>query len=141
MSKPPFDFTDKTVFVAGGTSGINLGIARAFAQAGARLAVMSRKQDKVDSAVAELKQLGPAAIGFAADVRQFDAVEAAFKSTKEQLGEIDVLISGAAGNFPAPAVKSIWRNSRRRWHARRGDGCERNPTRQVAGFIPIVDTI
>lgn len=101
---PPFDFTGKTVFVAGGTSGINLGIAEAFARAGAKLAVLSRKQDKVDRAVAELGKLTKTAIGFAADVRQHEAIEAAFKATREQLGEIDVLISGAAGNFPAPAV-------------------------------------
>lgn len=104
MQKGPFDFTGKTVFVAGGTSGINFGIAQAFARAGAKLAVLSRKQDKVDHAVAELKKLTQTVIGFSADVRQPDAIEAAFKSTHEQLGEIDVLISGAAGNFPAPAL-------------------------------------
>jgi NAD(P)-dependent dehydrogenase (short-subunit alcohol dehydrogenase family) len=45
------DYTGATVFVAGGTSGINLGIAEGFAAAGARVAVMSRSQDKVDAAV------------------------------------------------------------------------------------------
>src|SRR5688572_28457913 len=104
MKNSPFDFTDKTVFVAGGTSGINFGIAQAFARAGAKLAVLSRKQDKVDHAVAELKKLTGTVLGFSGDVRQYDAIEAAFKSTREQLGEIDVLISGAAGNFPAPAL-------------------------------------
>ena len=104
MSRAPFDFTGKNVFVAGGTSGINFGIAQGFARAGAKLAVLSRKQDKVDYAVGELKKLTKTAIGFAADVRQYDAIEAAFQSAREQLGEIDVLISGAAGNFPAPAL-------------------------------------
>lgn len=105
MSHPPFDFSGKTVFVAGGTSGINFGIAQAFARAGARLAVLSRKQDKVDHAVAELNRLATGTVlGFAADVRQPEAVEAAFKATHDELGEIDVLISGAAGNFPAPAL-------------------------------------
>jgi NAD(P)-dependent dehydrogenase (short-subunit alcohol dehydrogenase family) len=105
MSSVPFDFSGKTVFVAGGTSGINLGIARGFARAGARLAVLSRKQQKVDAAVAELKTLtSQPVIGFSADVRSYEAIEAAFKSTHETLGDIDVLISGAAGNFPAPAI-------------------------------------
>ena len=53
-----YDYSGKTVFVSGGTSGINLGIAHGFAKAGARLAVMSRSQDKVDAAVAELKAHG-----------------------------------------------------------------------------------
>lgn len=101
-----FDYTGKTVFIAGGTSGINLGIALAFAEAGARVAVLSRSQDKVDAAVARLKGARPGAeaIGFAADVREHAAVEAALAKTKEAFGTIDVLVSGAAGNFPAPAV-------------------------------------
>ncbi|HSW12974.1 MAG TPA: SDR family NAD(P)-dependent oxidoreductase, partial [Solimonas sp.] len=64
----PFDFHGKTVFVSGGTSGINLGIAHAFARAGAKVAVMSRSQDKVDKAVAELRQHGGEVAGYAADV-------------------------------------------------------------------------
>ncbi|MBK8943196.1 MAG: SDR family oxidoreductase [Polyangiaceae bacterium] len=101
-----FDYSGKTVFVAGGTSGINLGIALAFAEAGARVAVLSRSQDKVDAAVAKLQAARPGAeaIGFAADVREHPAVEAALAKTKEAFGAIDVLVSGAAGNFPAPAV-------------------------------------
>ena len=100
----PFDYSGKTVFIAGGTSGINLGVAHAFAKAGAKLAVISRKQDKVDAAVAALKTHGGEAIGFAVDVRDYAAVETAFKETRTRLGDIDVLISGAAGNFPAPAL-------------------------------------
>jgi len=99
-----FDFTGKTVFVAGGTSGINLGVARAFARHGARVAVLSRSQDKVDAAVAELNSMGPEALGFAADVRDPEAVAAAFSAVHAQWGELDVLVSGAAGNFPAKAV-------------------------------------
>ena len=100
----PFDYSGKTVFIAGGTSGINLGVAHAFAKAGAKLAVISRKQDKVDAAVAALKTHGGEAIGYAVDVRDYAAVETAFKETRSRLGDIDVLISGAAGNFPAPAL-------------------------------------
>ena len=102
--KNPFDYSGKVVFVSGGTSGINLGIAQAFAAAGAKLAVISRKQDKVDAAVAELKKHGGEAIGFACDVRDYARVEESFTTTHQQLGAIDVLISGAAGNFPAPAL-------------------------------------
>ncbi|TXH04786.1 MAG: SDR family oxidoreductase [Nevskiaceae bacterium] len=99
-----FNFTGKTVFVSGGTSGINLGIAQAFARAGARVAVISRKPDKVEAAVAALKATGGEAIGFAADVRDYASVETALKNTQARFGDIDVLISGAAGNFPAPAL-------------------------------------
>ena len=96
-----FDFTGKNVFVVGGTSGINLGIAEAFAAAGARVAVASRKQEKVDAAVAKL---GEGALGYVFDVRNYDDVAAAFAAFEAAAGKIDVLVSGAAGNFPAPAL-------------------------------------
>ena len=69
MARVTVDFSETTVFVAGGTSGINFGIAEAFATAGARVAVMSRSKEKVDAAVARLQALGAPAIGGAADVR------------------------------------------------------------------------
>ncbi len=61
------DFSGTTVSVAGGTSGINLGIAEGFAAAGAGVAVMSRSPEKVDAAVTRLQALGAQAIGKAAD--------------------------------------------------------------------------
>ena len=98
-------YRGKTIFVAGGTSGINLAIAEAFASAGARVAVLSRKQDKVDAAVAHLRKRGGDALGFSADVREYDAVAAAITATADKWGPIDVVISGAAGNFLAPGAK------------------------------------
>ncbi len=98
-----FDFSDGNVFVFGGTSGINLGIARCFASAGARVAVASRSQEKVDAAVEELKSLGSGANGYALDVRDAEAVQAALADYHAAAGDIDVLVSGAAGNFPALA--------------------------------------
>jgi len=94
----------RTVFVAGGTSGINLSIAQRFAQEGARVAVLSRKQEKVDNAVRSLQLLGADAMGFAADVRHYDSVADALATTAGKWGAIDVLVSGAAGNFLAPAA-------------------------------------
>jgi NAD(P)-dependent dehydrogenase (short-subunit alcohol dehydrogenase family) len=97
-----FDYAGRNVFVVGGTSGINLGIAKAFAAAGARVGVGSRSQEKVDSAVAELSRAEPA-LGYAFDVRDHAAVAAALAAFGEATGAIDVLVSGAAGNFPALA--------------------------------------
>ncbi len=98
-----FDYSGKTVFVAGGTSGINLGIATGFAEAGASLFVISRSEDKVAAAVETLKVMGADADGCSADVREFNAVRGSFEQCAARFGEIDVLVSGAAGNFPARA--------------------------------------
>jgi NAD(P)-dependent dehydrogenase (short-subunit alcohol dehydrogenase family) len=97
-------FENKHVLVAGGTSGINLGIAKGFAKAGAKLSVFSRKQEKVDAAVKALSELGPQAHGGIADVRVPEQVKDALAAAAEAQGSIDVLVSGAAGNFLAPAV-------------------------------------
>jgi NAD(P)-dependent dehydrogenase (short-subunit alcohol dehydrogenase family) len=100
----PFDFKGRTAFVAGGTSGINLGIAEAFAEAGATLAVLSRSQEKIDAATRRLQSFGGKAVGYSADVRNAEATTAALSAAHDMLGDIDVLVSGAAGNFPAPAL-------------------------------------
>jgi NAD(P)-dependent dehydrogenase (short-subunit alcohol dehydrogenase family) len=92
------------VFVAGGTSGINLGIAEGFARHGDHVSVVSRSADKVQAATERLKALGPSAFGTTADVRDAEAVDAALAAAVESHGPIDVLISGAAGNFPAPVL-------------------------------------
>ena len=96
-------FAGKTVCISGGTSGINLGIARHFAKAGAQLFVFSRSQDKVDAAVAGLQALGAEADGCAADVRRVEEVASAIEHCATRYGEIDILVSGAAGNFVARA--------------------------------------
>ena len=97
------EFAGKTVFVSGGTSGINLGIAQHFARSGARVFVISRDPAKVDAVVAGLRELGAEADGMSADVRQYDQVKAAFDRCADVFGQIDILVSGAAGNFLAKA--------------------------------------
>lgn len=100
----PFDYTSKHVFVAGGSSGINLGIAESFARRGANIGICARKQDKLDAAVSQLTALGVRAAGWACDVRDFAKTGEALAAATAAFGPIDVLVSGAAGNFPAPAV-------------------------------------
>ena len=93
-----FNFQDRHVVVFGGTTGINLGIAQAYAAAGAKVSVASRKQANVDAAV---PTLGAHGFGVVADVRDDDSVTAALAACVARHGPIDVLVSGAAGNFLA----------------------------------------
>lgn len=93
-------FEGKTVFITGGSSGINLAIAEAFGLAGAKVAINGRNVEKLNAAVEGLKAKGIAASGHAADVRDYKLLDAAMA----EVGPLDVLVCGAAGNFPAPAV-------------------------------------
>ena len=93
------DFTDRHVFVFGGTTGINFGIADAFARQGAKVTVASRKSDNVQTAIEKLAKHKTPTHGVCADVRDFDSVGRAFEESVQRFGPIDVLISGAAGNF------------------------------------------
>lgn len=96
-------FAERTAFIAGGTSGINLGIARGLAACGARVAVLGRDLSKAQRAASELSQLGPPALALAADVRDFPALDEAVGIAAAKLGPLDFVIAGAAGNFIAPA--------------------------------------
>src|SRR5205085_3279870 len=94
----------KSAFVTGGSSGICLRMCERLAEHGANVSILGRSQEKLDAAVAGIQAQGGAATGYAADVRHYDAVAAAMKSARDLYGEIDILICGAAGNFPAPAI-------------------------------------
>jgi NAD(P)-dependent dehydrogenase (short-subunit alcohol dehydrogenase family) len=96
-------FAEHTVFITGGGSGINFGIAQNFAALGARLAICGRTEEKLERAVGELYDLGAEATYAVADVRDYDALVAAFEHTEDTLGPIQTLVCGAAGNFLAPA--------------------------------------
>lgn len=96
-------FEDTVVFITGGGSGINLGIARAFASLGANLAICGRSAERLERAAAELEALGAQVVAVPADVRDYDAVAHAMEVTRDELGPIGVLVCGAAGNFPCRA--------------------------------------
>jgi NAD(P)-dependent dehydrogenase (short-subunit alcohol dehydrogenase family) len=96
--------TGKVAYVAGGTSGINLGIALKLASLGAKVAVVGRNADKAMAAADQIRAAQGHALGLSADVREYDAIAGSLAATVEAFGAVDIVISGAAGNFPAPAV-------------------------------------
>ena len=100
----PGIFNGKRAFVAGGSSGINLGIAARLGALGAEVGIFSRSQEKIDSALNLLREAGITASGYTGDVRQYDTVAAAFSEFASSGGGIDFVVSGAAGNFVAPAM-------------------------------------
>src|SRR5678815_5471533 len=86
-------------FVTGGGTGITGGVARAMAEAGASVALISRKLEHLEPAATAINENGGKAFAFAADVRQPEDVEKAVAATIAQFGKIDIVVNGAAGNF------------------------------------------
>ncbi len=102
------ELTDRVAVVTGGAKGIGLALAQAFVAHGARgVAVVDLHQAEVDAAVA---QLGPAAIGIAADVSDRAAVTAVVRQVEDQLGPIDLFVSNAGIGTGAgvDATDEVW---------------------------------
>ena len=89
----------KVAFVTGGGTGITGGVARAFAEHGARLAITSRKEENLASMKKMIEDNGGECFAIAADVRDYAAVENAITETVSRYGQIDIVVNGAAGNF------------------------------------------
>ena len=85
----------KVVLITGGSKGIGLACARAFAAEGARVAIASRSQDNLDRAREDLKKEGVEAFAVAADLTRAEAATAMAAATEKALGPIDVLVNSA----------------------------------------------
>src|SRR5438105_9399569 len=89
----------KVAFVTGGGTGIMGGVARAFAEHGTKLAIVSRNMDNLIAKNQYIEENGGECLAVAADVRDYAAVENAIAKTAEHYGRIDIVVNGAAGNF------------------------------------------
>lgn len=98
-------FEGKTAFIAGGTSGINLAIARGLARHSAKVAVLGRDAEKSARAGEELSRIGPEALSLSGDVRDLTVLDDRIATAARQFGPLDMVVAGAAGNFIAPAER------------------------------------
>lgn len=100
----PDIFKGKVVFVTGGAGTICRVQTEAMVLLGANAAIVGRNQKKTDDAAAEIARLRPGAKVVSCpntDVRDVRSIVRAVERTVEQLGRIDFVIAGAAGNFLA----------------------------------------
>ena len=91
----PFDFSGRVVFVTGAGSGIGAATARHLAASGADVAVSGLPSDPIDEVAAEIRDSGRRAIAVAADVADFDDVQAAIDRTVRELGALDHAVNCA----------------------------------------------
>jgi NAD(P)-dependent dehydrogenase (short-subunit alcohol dehydrogenase family) len=100
---PLGSFEREAVIVTGGGTGLGKAIALEFARLGARLAILSRREEHRAAGVAAVEAVGGKALGVACDIRDAAHVAEAFDSVTHELGAPGVLVNNAAGNFPVPA--------------------------------------
>ena len=100
----------KVVLITGGSKGIGLACASAFAAEGARIAICSRSRENIDKASAELKE----AFGVVADLADAAAADRMIEAVEDRLGPIDILVNsaGAAKRTPPDDLNpAVWRDA------------------------------
>jgi NAD(P)-dependent dehydrogenase (short-subunit alcohol dehydrogenase family) len=95
---PLIHLDNKVAIVSGASRGIGEAIALAFADAGAKVVVSSRKLEGVEAVAKKITERGGEALALAAHVGHSDQCHALIKSTAERFGKVDVLVNCAGTN-------------------------------------------
>jgi len=152
------NFQHKVVVVTGGSKGIGLAVAKLFARAQARVAIVSRTQTHLDDAVRTLAEEGLHVESVAADLADADQAEQAIARIEAALGPVDILVNsaGAAQRAePEDLDPARWRAAMdakffpyihaqhavlKRLRARSADGIAGQPIQEIGAIVNIVGT-
>ena len=95
----------RTIFITGAGTGLGRSMALRFAELGANLFIVGRREEPLKQTTEEIRAAGAKAAYFSVDVRDFDAVEKAIEAAEKEFGRVDTLVNNAAGNFIARTEK------------------------------------
>src|SRR5271156_4806870 len=98
-------FKGRTIFITGAGTGLGRSMALRFAELGANLFIVGRREEPLKQTTEEIRAAGAKAAYFSADVREFDAVEKAIEAAEKEFGRVDTVVNNAAGNFIARTEK------------------------------------
>jgi NAD(P)-dependent dehydrogenase (short-subunit alcohol dehydrogenase family) len=97
----PFSLQGQLALITGGGTGIGLGIARCFVQAGARVALVGRREIELNNAVSEL---GAAARAYRCDITSTESLDPLLRSVGEDCGPVSILVNNAGIHLKKPAT-------------------------------------
>jgi NAD(P)-dependent dehydrogenase (short-subunit alcohol dehydrogenase family) len=97
---PAYDFTGQVALVTGGSSGMGLATAQAFAEAGAAVILADVKQAALSAAAEDLTTAGHQALGVVCDVSQEDLVDAMVNQAVATFGRLDMAFNNAGIQAP-----------------------------------------
>jgi NADP-dependent 3-hydroxy acid dehydrogenase YdfG len=86
---------ERVIVITGASAGVGRAIAVEFAKQGARLGLIARGEEKLDSTLEEVTSLGGQAIKYSADVSSEEELEAVAQQIEEELGPIDIWVNNA----------------------------------------------
>lgn len=95
-----YDFTGKVVAITGAGGVLCGSFAEAFANAGAKVALLDLNQEAVLEKAQTIRENGGIAYGFEANVLERESLEKARMEIERTLGTVEILINGAGGNSP-----------------------------------------
>ncbi len=99
-----FDLTGQVALVTGCSTGLEVQMAKALANQGAKIVALARRKEMVDAVAADItKEFGVEAIGISCDITDTDRVNAAVDEILAKFGRIDILINNAGTGAVAPA--------------------------------------
>ncbi len=101
-----FDLTGQVAVVTGASTGLGVQMAKAFANQGANVVLIARRQNLLEENAAEIEsQYGVKALPYACDITDAEKVKGAVRATIEKFGRVDILVNNAGTGAVAPAVE------------------------------------
>ena len=107
-----FSLEGKVAIVTGGGRGIGQGIAFAFAKAGAKVVITSRKAQDLEATAAEIKTFGGEVLVLPAHLGKFEEIKKVVDTVMAKYGRIDILVNNAGAS---PAMASVLDSDERIW--------------------------
>jgi len=102
-----FDLTGKVALITGGSRGLGHAMALAYAEAGADVAVVSRKLDACEATAREIEKLGRRALPYACHIGRWDEIEPMARAVWDHFGKVDILVNNDGMSPLYPSLDQV----------------------------------